>query len=171
VPYYYDPNTSGLTPEGSHQLTIVAVEERVSRNGNDMWLVRFHDPANREIVEWIVLDDRGIDWKLKPLWQAAGLPWLEKAGVLDETLLVDKTVRATIHHEKSGEFGTQARISGYVTQQSDLGDDQAQQFFAPETTYGKAPGNAVTADVTDDEDIPFLHVEPPEWHDRYRTGA
>jgi hypothetical protein len=149
VPYSYDPDATGILGEGVHILTVVAIEDRISRNGDDMWLVRLEDDHQREVVEWVVQTPRIIEWKFRPLWEAAGLEWPKAAAVLDEQQLVDKKVQATIIHEKSDQYGTTPKISGYATMgESDLPGQESFDTRDPvgATRYGQAP---------DDEDIPF----------------
>jgi len=114
LPYNFDPDAAGLIPEGTHQLTVASIEDATSSKGDPMWIIRLEDDQRREITEWVVQTPRIIDWKFKPLWEAAGLTWPTQAMIIDEQELVDKQVYATIVHERSDQFGTSARIHGYI---------------------------------------------------------
>jgi hypothetical protein len=154
MPYSYDPEAAGLIPEGLTTLTIVAIDETTSRNGDPMWVVRMEDPQRREITEWIVQTPRIIDWKFKPMWEAAGLDWPTGRAIIDEQQLVDKQVQATIAHERNPDYGTQARIQGYS--KPGEGDLPGQETF--DVVPGPRP--AVTAGNSnsgsgDEEEIPF----------------
>jgi hypothetical protein len=155
MPYNYDPDATGLVPEGVQIMTVTAVEETTSRNGDPMWIVRLEDQNRREITEWIVQTPNIIDWKFRPLWQAAGLEWPKAAAIIDEQQLVDRRVQATVKHEETAQFGRQARIDGYVKPgTNDLNPDQEsfdttdfqQQPARSGGGYGQDPG---------DDDIPF----------------
>ena len=154
MPYSYDPDASGIIPEGVAILTVVSIDETTSRNGDPMWVIRLEDAQRREITEWVVQTPNIIDWKFRPLWQAAGLDWPKSAAIIDEQQLVDRQVQATVKHEETAQFGRQARIDGYVRPgTSDLNPDQAafdtSDFQQPARTGGGygAPD--------DDEPIPF----------------
>ena len=153
MPYSYDPEAAGLIPEGVIVLTVTSIEDTHSKRGDPMWVIRFEDQQRREVTEWVVQTPNIVDWKFKPLWQAAGLEWPSAAAIIDEQQLVDRRVQATIMHERTEDFGTQARIQGYVKpgtsdvnpEQEALGGDE----FKPQPT----PAGAYGPD--DDEPIPF----------------
>lgn len=152
MPYSYDPDAAGLIPEGTTTLTITSVEETTSRKGDPMWVIRFNDHQLRETTEWIVLTPNIVDWKLRPLWEAAGLNWPGGAGILDEHDLVDRQVQATVTHEKSQDFGTQARIQGYT--RPGEGDLPGQESFDTSNGGGlRQPANAINDD--NEDPIPF----------------
>lgn len=151
MPYNYDPEAAGLIPEGVHTLTITAIEETTSRNGDPMWIVRMEDRDRRELTEWIVQTPRIIDWKFKPLWQAAGLEWPQQATIIDEQQLVDRRVQATIMHEDTPQFGRQPRIQGYT--RPGEGDLPGQEAFDT-TDMQPARAGAQYGQDADDE-IPF----------------
>lgn len=145
MPFSYDPEAAGLIPEGVCILTVVAIDETTSSKGDPMWIVRLEDNQQREITEWIVQTPRIIDWKFRPLWEAAGLQWPQAAAIIDEQQLIDRQVQATIKHEESPQFGRTARIDGYVTPgTSDIPDGQ--EAFATRDLQ-RVPN--------DDEPIPF----------------
>lgn len=147
VPYHYDPDAAGIVPEGVQILTVVAIDETTSKAGDPMWIVRLEDENRREVTEWIVQTPNIIDWKFKPLWQAAGLDWPKAATILDEQQLVDRQVQATIKHEETTQWGRQARIDGYVKP----GEGTDVPFDA--TDFQPPPARATVPD--DDDDIPF----------------
>jgi hypothetical protein len=149
MPYSYDPNASDLVAEGVQILTITSVDDGFSRKGDQMWTIRLEDPQGHETTEWIVLTPNIVDWKLRPLWEAAGLQWPGGAGILDENQLIDRQVQATITHERSQDFGTQARIQGYA--KPGEGDLPGQESFDTNGGGAKQPANA----TADDEEIPF----------------
>jgi hypothetical protein len=145
VPYSYDPDAGGLIPEGNTQLTITAIEETTSRKGDPMWIIRMQDPANREHTEWVVQTPKMIDWKFRPLWEAAGLQWPTGTAIIDEQQLVDRRVKAFITHERNPDFGTQTRIQNYMP--PGAGDLPGQESF--DTTPAGANSSG------DEEEIPF----------------
>lgn len=150
MPYNYDPNASGLMPEGVRQLTITAIEETTSRNGDPMWVVRLEDDDRRELTEWIVQTPRIVEWKFKPLWEAAGLDWPNQAAIIDEQELVDKRVQATIVHEETAQFGRQPRIEGYAKP----GTNDLQESFDT-TDFQPQPARTGAQYGQSDDDIPF----------------
>jgi hypothetical protein len=154
MPYSYDPDASGILAEGVHILTVTSIEDRTSRNGDPMWLVRLEDDSNREVVEWIVQKPNIIDWKFRPLWEAAGLQWPKAAAILDEQELIDKRVQVTIQHEESEQFGRQPRIAGYApVGEGALPGQEAFDTGDTPQPVGARYGQPRQAD--EDEDIPF----------------
>jgi hypothetical protein len=151
MPYSYDPEAAGLIPEGVHILTITSVEESTSRKGDPMWIVRLEDDQRREVTEWIVLTPNIVDWKLRPLWQASGLQWPDTNAILDERELVDRQVQATISHERSSEFGTQARVQGYTR----VGEGSISPQEAFDMTDMQPPAPVGGPHSGADDDIPF----------------
>jgi hypothetical protein len=161
VPYSYDPEAAGLIEEGVHRMTVTSIEETTSKRGDPMWVVRLEDGHRREVTEWIVQTPNIIDWKFKPLWQAAGFEWPRERAILDEQQLVDREVQVTIMHERTQDFGTQARIQGYAKPgEGDLPGQEAFEVGEPVRSGASAI----------DDDIPFAFDEVPltrdEAHDR-----
>jgi hypothetical protein len=153
MPYSYDPDAAGLIPEGVHQLTVTSIDETSSRNGDPMWVIRLEDTQHRELTEWIVQTPRIIDWKFRPLWEAAGLDWPRQATIIDEQELIDKQVQATITHEETAQFGRQPRIQGYTrVGEGDLPDGQ--EAFPVGDQRQPTPAGAQYGQDPDDE-IPF----------------
>lgn len=156
MPYSYDPEAAGLIPEGVHQLIVASIEETTSRKGDPMWIVRLEDAQRREVTEWVVQTPNIIEWKFRPLWEAAGLTWPTSAAVIDEQDVVDRHVQATITHERSEKYGTSARIQGYVKPgtgdvpngQEAFDTSDMQPAAAGGSRYGQEPDG-------DDEPIPF----------------
>ena len=151
MPYTYDPDALGVVPEGVQMLTVTEIKETESNKGDPMWIVRMEDKDGYELTEFIVHKPNIIDWKFRPLWEAAGLEWPTGRAVLDEAKLVGRRVLVTVKHEKSQQFGLQARAEGYAPLGADDGTQSAQGAMEFETAPPK-PANAVYGD---DDDIPF----------------
>lgn len=148
MPYTYDPDEAGIPAEGTHLMTVDAIDETTSSKGDPMWIVRLSTRDGLEAVDFIVHKPNIVDWKFRPLWEAAGLQWPSGRAILDEAQLVDRVVQVTIAHERSREFGLQARIQGYApADASDL------QQTIDDITQPAAATTATSAG--DDDDIPF----------------
>lgn len=143
MPYSYQSDAGGLIPEGRTTLTITAIEDTTSKKGDPMWIVRLEDPQRREHTEWIVQNKKTIDWKLRPMWEAASLQWNEGDWIIDEQQLINRRVQAFITHERSPDYGLQSRIQNYATPgASDLPGQES---------FDTAPVGANNSD----DDIPF----------------
>jgi hypothetical protein len=143
-----DPNSGGLIPEGTHQLTVNTLDMTESRKGDPMLVVELGDMQDRTVTDWIVLTPKVIEWKLRALWEAAGLTWPTETSDIDENELIDKTITATVIHQRRDGF-LNAKIDTYHPvgePGSDIPDDQ--QAFAVNTPAA-APQNAI------DDEIPF----------------
>lgn len=150
MPYTYDPDEAGIPTEGTHLMTVDTIDETTSSKGDAMWIVRLRTRDGLEAVDFIVHKPNIIDWKFRPLWEAAGLQWPAGRAILDEAQLVDRQVLVTITHERSRDFGLQARIQGYAPAAAgDLspnGQTTLDEFAQPA---------AATTTAGDDDDIPF----------------
>lgn len=148
MPIHVDPDQIGIMPEGVHRLTIDTIEQRISSSGNPMLVVDMSNPHGKTVTDWIVLRADLIEWKFRPLWEAAGLTWPQSATELDERELVDKTITATIIHQRRDGF-TNARVENYHPPGAPQSDLPGQESFGLEPARVAAPANAI------DDDIPF----------------
>jgi len=153
MPYTFDPDEIGIVAEGLQVLTVDEIKETESKKGDPMWIVRLTDSNGYELTDFIVHKPNIIDWKFRPLWEAAGLTWPEGRAVLDERRLVGRQVQVTVKHERSEDFGLQARAHGYsAVGISDTDPDgQASIGFSAQASQ---PVPAAAEDDDDDE-IPF----------------
>lgn len=146
MPYTHDPDALAVAPEGTYPLTITAVKDTFSKKGDPMFIIQLEDDQGRELAVFAMQTPKGMDWKFKPVWKAAGFEWSEdKETVIDEQDLVDCRILGTVKHEKTTEFGLKAILDGAAPMGTEqLGD--AKEF---ET----APASKPESD--DDDDIPF----------------
>lgn len=157
MPYTFDPDEVAIAPEGTQLMTVTSIRETESSKGDPMWIVHLTDADGHEVPEFIVHKPNIIDWKFRPLWEAAGLQWPQGRAVIDEQQLVDRQVMVTIKHEKTEQFGLQPRVHGYAPPgASDLNPSgqESMEFETPVTAGAPAPRNAIHQG-DDDDDIPF----------------
>lgn len=93
-------------PEGIYIFDIEKVEEKVSTNGNEMYLIRFKEPESKKAVfETFVLKADCL-WKLKQLTDALGLDF---EGEMDSTelaaMLVGNCIKAKVIQEERSDNG------------------------------------------------------------------
>ena len=150
MPIYFDPNQTGDLPNGTYTLRIVGVDEKTDKNGKDSLLIRLEETkTHNEVIEWITLIPKVMDWKFWPMWEAAGLQRPTAAGHIDEQQLVGHEVHVELVND--GQFGP--KINRYVDAPvSDLPGQESFETGDPVTAGGQRYGQPPKID---DDDVPF----------------
>ena len=93
-PYTPSADDSGL-PAGQHVVTIIDIKERTARTGTDQWLLEMYDDQNRYIEDYLALTPKA-EWRLRQVWDAAGLDWPDDGIAIDERDLLNQHVQITV---------------------------------------------------------------------------
>ena len=91
--------SGGDIPVGDHTVEIIAARDGVSSKGNDQIVVDLQDRDGRVLTDWITITPRAL-WRVKQVWEAAGLNWPGSGGEIDEQDLVGRHVHITVFEDE-----------------------------------------------------------------------
>jgi len=134
----YNPKDAVLVvPEGDYTATLKAVEEGVSKAGNDMYVLTWivHAPKGPvTLKDYVPIPD--MVWKLRKIARALGRVEDFDAGRFDPARHEGKNLVVSLSIQEDEKYGDQNRIGNYKARE------------------GAAP-MAVTVQPEKDDEIPF----------------
>lgn len=147
--FRYDPKDAvQCWPEGTYEATIVSVEEKQSKAGNDMLVVKFRCYSdNRQTLVTDYITD-AMTWKLKKIAKACGM--LAEFDTNQPNWyfdLQDKNLRVVLKVDEQDGFDDKNQVRGY----------EATGVASAPKPVSKAPakGPAPNFEPVDERDIPF----------------